>query len=362
MGSRRALMRRRSRNPSRRAEHREFRQECAGTIGPSASPAAILSGTYMTFADELAEVLDDGDNLRVLPIVTYGAASNLDDLLYLRGVDVAVTQSDVFEYFQTQRKIAGLQNRIHYIIRLPVSEVHILAKTQHPQHRGSARQEGEFRTCRKRFELDRLDHLPARRHSGRTDTVRQPAGAAEAPVGRDRCADPGGRQADRLLRQDPGEGRFPPGADPVHQDLFRLLHARRVHQGRVSDPDLGRRDHHARSAFRRCSRSTIGRCRAIARAGCKRLVERMFANWEKFQSPPRHPKWKEVNLAATVPGWTRWAPAEEILQSMRARQAQAAPVTRGGPSANLSECGARAAVQGIPAVAAAAETLAVRVR
>lgn len=38
-----------------------------------------LSGTYMTFANELAEVLDDGDNLRVLPIVTYGAASNLDD-------------------------------------------------------------------------------------------------------------------------------------------------------------------------------------------------------------------------------------------------------------------------------------------
>ena len=53
-----------------------------------------LSGTYMTFANELAEVLDDGDNLRVLPIVSYGAASNLDDLLYLRGVDVAVTQPD----------------------------------------------------------------------------------------------------------------------------------------------------------------------------------------------------------------------------------------------------------------------------
>src|SRR5215831_13177223 len=34
-----------------------------------------LSGTYMTFANELAEVLDDGDNLRVIPIVTYGAAS-----------------------------------------------------------------------------------------------------------------------------------------------------------------------------------------------------------------------------------------------------------------------------------------------
>src|SRR5258705_13569088 len=89
----------------------------------------LLSGTYMTFADELAQVLDDGENLRVIPLVTYGAASNLDDLLYLRGVDVAVTQSDVFEYFRTQRKTLNLESRIHYIIRLPVSEMHVLAGT-----------------------------------------------------------------------------------------------------------------------------------------------------------------------------------------------------------------------------------------
>src|SRR5215471_10328476 len=87
-----------------------------------------LSGTYMTFANELAEVLDDGDNLRVLPTVTYGAASNMDDLLYLRNVDIAVTQSDVFDYFRTQRKIANLEYRVNYILRLPVSEVQILAR------------------------------------------------------------------------------------------------------------------------------------------------------------------------------------------------------------------------------------------
>jgi TRAP-type uncharacterized transport system substrate-binding protein len=86
-----------------------------------------LSGTYMTFANELAEVLDDGDNLRVIPIVTYGAASNMDDLLYLRQVDIAVTQADVFDYFRTQRKIPNLGYRVNYIVRLPVSEVHILA-------------------------------------------------------------------------------------------------------------------------------------------------------------------------------------------------------------------------------------------
>src|SRR5437660_7545334 len=88
-----------------------------------------LSGTYMTFANEMAEVLDDGDNLRVVPIVTYGAASNMDDLLYLRQVDVAITQSDVFDYFRTQRKISNLPYRVHYIVRLPISEVHVLASS-----------------------------------------------------------------------------------------------------------------------------------------------------------------------------------------------------------------------------------------
>src|SRR6201997_3106861 len=89
----------------------------------------LIDGTYMRFADELAKVLDDGDNLRILPMVSYGAASNLDDLLYLRGVDLAVTQSDVFEYFRTERKTPNLQNRVHYILRLPIAELHILAKT-----------------------------------------------------------------------------------------------------------------------------------------------------------------------------------------------------------------------------------------
>ena len=39
-----------------------------------------------------------------------------------------MTQSDVFEYFRTQRKIPNLEQRVHYIARLPVAEMHVLAK------------------------------------------------------------------------------------------------------------------------------------------------------------------------------------------------------------------------------------------
>ena len=29
----------------------------------------------------------------------------------------------------------------------------------------------------------------------------------------------------------------------------------------------------------------------------ERFVERLFSNWDQFREPPRHPKWRDVNLA-----------------------------------------------------------------
>jgi hypothetical protein len=49
----------------------------------------------------------------------------------------------------------------------------------------------------------------------------------------------------------------------------------------------------------------------------QRFVESLFTNWDKFQKPPRHLKWRDVNLAATVPGWTRWSVAEDMLRKVR---------------------------------------------
>jgi TRAP-type uncharacterized transport system substrate-binding protein len=43
-----------------------------------------------------------------------------------------------------------------------------------------------------------------------------------------------------------------------------------------------------------------------------RFVEGFFAKFPSFLQPPRHPKWREVNLAAQVPGWTRFGPAAAL--------------------------------------------------
>jgi uncharacterized protein len=49
----------------------------------------------------------------------------------------------------------------------------------------------------------------------------------------------------------------------------------------------------------------------------QRFTEALFTKWDKFMEPHRHPKWRDINLAATVPGWTRWSVAEEMLSRMQ---------------------------------------------
>jgi hypothetical protein len=46
----------------------------------------------------------------------------------------------------------------------------------------------------------------------------------------------------------------------------------------------------------------------------ERFVQYLFNRWDKLAQPPFHPRWRDVNLAATVPGWTRFSVSEEMLQ------------------------------------------------
>ena len=66
----------------------------AWTVGLA---GGLLEGAPLRLAAEMARVVDDGPNLHVLPIVTRGATENLNSLLYLRGVDTAIINSDALE-------------------------------------------------------------------------------------------------------------------------------------------------------------------------------------------------------------------------------------------------------------------------
>ena len=63
----------------------------AWTVGLA---AGLIEGAPLRLATEMSRVVDDGENLHVLPIVTRGPTENLNSLLYLRGVDLAIINSD----------------------------------------------------------------------------------------------------------------------------------------------------------------------------------------------------------------------------------------------------------------------------
>src|SRR5215468_10367320 len=80
--------------------------------------AGRMEGAPLLLASELARVLDDGDNMRVLPVVTRGPFDNVYDLLYLRGVDAAIVYGDVLDHFKNKPEFAGSWRRMNYLLSL----------------------------------------------------------------------------------------------------------------------------------------------------------------------------------------------------------------------------------------------------
>ena len=301
------------------------------------------SGTYMTFADELGQVLDDGDNLRVVPIVTYGAASNLDDLLYLKGVDVAVTQADVFEYFRTQRKVTNLDYRIHYIIRLPVSELHVLARedvksiTDLQGKKVSFGPAGSGSSLTGAIVFQRLGvQVEQAQFDNATALQKLRTGEIAALV---RVI---GQPIDFFARIPPNSGLHfvPIPFSKTFADYYTL--------GELTSKDYPSLIPEGKPVDTIAVPTVLAvfnwakgndRYRRV-----ERFTESLFTKWDNFLQPPRHPKWRDVNLAATVPGWTRWPVADEMLKRIQPKEdAQVASTEFGaflknkGPAAtNLS--------------------------
>jgi TRAP-type uncharacterized transport system substrate-binding protein len=288
----------------------------------------LLSGTNMTFADEMAQVLDDGDNLRVLPIVTYGAASNLDDLLYLRGVDVAITQSDVFEYFRTQRKTANLEGRIHYILRLPISEMHLLA--------GS-----DIKTVED-LKGKKVNFGPAGSASSLTGSIvfqrygiKVEATNYDNPVAMQKLKSGEIAALIRVI----GKPVEPFAKIPASAGLhlvplpFSKTFADYYTLGELTSQEYPGLVPAGQTIDTIAVPSVLAvfnwpknndRYRRV-----QRFVEALYTKWDKFLEAPRHPKWKDVNLAATVPGWTRWSVAEDMLRKVRQDAVAEAPPASG---------------------------------
>lgn len=55
----------------------------------------------------------------------------------------------------------------------------------------------------------------------------------------------------------------------------------------------------------------------------QKFVEAFFPRISEFRQAPRHSKWREANLAANLPGWNRFVPAEAWIRNRRSQKATA---------------------------------------
>jgi TRAP transporter TAXI family solute receptor len=287
-----------------------------GTVGLATGQ---LDAAYPSLAQDMAKVMDDGDTLRVIPMLTYGSVGNIEDLLYLRNVDVAFTKADNFAHF-TQKLNVNLRNRIHYITRLYDAELHVLAR---PEIKGWEDLRGKkvnigvegnaahttvpivMKALDIDFEVLTVDHAIG------LEMMKKGEIAAAMRVG--------GKPMSTFTKVPPNTGFHflsISASDFVQKfsDIYVLGkltsedYPSLVPSGEeittIAVPDI--------LAVYNWPKNTDRYQRV------EKFIVAFFRNFKKLQEGPFHAKWKDVNPAATIPGWTRSELAERMLQEMAA--------------------------------------------
>jgi TRAP-type uncharacterized transport system substrate-binding protein len=294
-------------------EHDKVARVNNWTVGVA---GGLLEGTFIRFAAELAKALDDGDNLRVLPLVTYGAAENVNDLLYLKGVDVAITDADVFAELKKDEKYKTIDKQLTYISEMYIAEFHVFARPEITTLKDLAGKKVGFNTkgsaanITGKIVFERLN-IPVQ-----PVFVNNAIGIEQMKKGElAAIVHAVGKPNDLFtkLKPEPGFHFVPVEYDSQLTDYYVPCELTAADYPNV-----------IRSGERI---ETIGvpvvlavynwprgsyRFRRI-----KRFMQYYFSRFDTLKAPPYHPKWKEINLSARVPGWTRHWAAEELLKQQQ---------------------------------------------
>ncbi|MDH3601040.1 MAG: TAXI family TRAP transporter solute-binding subunit [Candidatus Tectomicrobia bacterium] len=284
-----------------------------GTIG---LVSGGVNGTYIQVAADLATVLDGVENLRILPIIGKGSAQNITDLLYLKGVDISIVQSDVLSYLSRQRVYGGLPKRVHYITKLYNEELHLLAGEAIQSLQDLAGKkvnvgiDGSGTQITASTIFDRLEievESTSFDQSLALEKLKQGEIAGMIYVA--------GKPTRLFQHLEPESGIHfvpVPGSASLLDTYLPAVLTAEDYPGLIP-PDS--------------NVSTVAVSAVLAvfnwnpnssrYQNVARFVDAFFSRFDQFQQPPRHQKWTEVSLTALVPGWTRFKAAETWLKQNR---------------------------------------------
>ncbi len=278
--------------------------------------AGLPDGGFVRFASEMARTMDDGDNMRLIPMVTRGTTTNIADLLYLRGVDVAITYADAFDFYSKQSGLSNINDRIRYALRFFIADIHIYARDDIKSLQDLRGQKVAVGTSGVAAAL--TGPLIFRRLGIDIQTV--PVGG---PVALERLHS-GQVAAMVYVASKPGELFHGMKADPGYH-FVPVPYTKEFWD--YYYPSMIKADNYPALLPPGSSIDTIAVPSVLAVYNWKpgtdradrvnRFVETLFSNLARLQEPPFHPGWKDINLDAKVPGWKRYPYADALLERMK---------------------------------------------
>jgi TRAP-type uncharacterized transport system substrate-binding protein len=283
--------------------------------------AASRPGTaYLAMASDLSSAVGTGGSARVLAVAADGALANLRDLLFLRGVDMAIVPANVLTHARATNAFGNaLPHKVAYVTALYSEEVHVVAghavavigdlagkRVAVPAEDATAQFTAGDILHHLGIAVEVVPMAPAEALGAvRTATVAAAVLVARKPealvsalpkdgslrlLSLPTAAMPGDGYSPAVLLPEDYPALIPPGAIVESLAVRAVLLA-------------GRGD----EAARRVARHTPAVLDAIAR----------------LAASSRHPKWRDVNLGAVLPGWTRVEAAEAWLKQASAQRREA---------------------------------------
>lgn len=297
------------------------RSDRAGAVTIESEGAGAAS---LGFIGDIADVAGSRGARRVLPVLGQGSLQDLSDLTRIPTVEMAIVQADALDYARAHKLYPGIGHSVTYVAKLYNEELHLLAGRDIKSLADLAHRKVDVDvagggTAITAGRLFRLLKIPV-------ETVHEPAAAALADLGAGKIA------ALALVAPKPAA-------------LFRgLNHAQGLHFLSVPlNPAVTAAFIPSRltgteypglvAPGKPVDTVAVGAVLAVApvEPGSARyralsaFVDRFFTRFDQLLAPGRNAKWRDVNLAADLPGWRRFPPAAHWLQRNASVQTMSPP-------------------------------------
>jgi uncharacterized protein len=282
-----------------------------------------LTCTCARFAEDIRNVVNDlrPDGVRVLPVLGVGGLQNLNDVLFLKGIDMGVVDEDNLTLLKKRdpQLYANIEQSVQYITKLYNSEFHVLARNDIKTFDDLRGKKVSFNLKDSQTEVtadiifgmlkidvQRLnydnDEALKKLRNGEISAMIILSGAPQAAV-----VKVGKGDGIHLLSLDerslPNHDLHPMFAKYLPIDLTHEEYPALIPEG-TSVSTVGNRSLLVTYAWPENS----ARYNKIAK-----FVREFFGKIDQFHDGSRHPKWEEISLAAEMPGWTRFKPAADWL-------------------------------------------------